>query len=58
MGSYYRFVMNTNNSKVISNFIRNICSKRDEEQQKQAELNFLRYINLAEKINNRKKLLD
>lgn len=45
--------MKTNEEKHITNFIRNICKNKSREEQKQAELNFLRFIKLAEKINNR-----
>lgn len=46
-------VMKTTNEKHITHFIKNICGNKTKEEQKQAELNFLRFIKLAEKINNR-----
>lgn len=46
-------VMKTSNEKHITHFIRSICGNKTKEEQKQAELNFLRFIKLAEKINNR-----
>ena len=45
--------MKTNNEKHITHFIKSICKNKTREEQKQAELNFLRFIKLAEKINNR-----
>ena len=41
--------MNTNKEKHITS----ICGNLSIEEQKQAELNFLRYINLAERISQR-----
>lgn len=45
--------MKTNNEKHITNFIQGICKGKTKEEQKQAELNFLRFITLAERIANR-----
>jgi len=45
--------MKTNNEKHITHFIKSICGNKTNEAQKQAELNFLRFIKLAEKINTR-----
>jgi hypothetical protein len=46
-------VMKTSNEKHITHFIRSICGNKTKGEQKQAELNFLRFITLAEKINDR-----
>lgn len=53
MGSYYGFIMSTKNEKSISNFIRTICFKKSEEELNQAESNFMRYIELVERISDR-----
>jgi len=45
--------MKTQQEQHLTNFIKNICKCRTKEEQKQAELNFLRFIKLAEKINDR-----
>tara|TARA_R110002051_G_scaffold2660_1_gene14277 strand:+ start:23008 stop:23187 length:180 start_codon:yes stop_codon:yes gene_type:complete len=45
--------MNTNKEKHITTLIKSICGNLSIEEQKQAELNFLRYINLAERISQR-----
>jgi hypothetical protein len=45
--------MKTQQQKHLTNFIKIICKCKTNEEQKQAELNFLRYIKLAEKINER-----
>lgn len=39
--------------KHLHQFINSICKCRNKEEQKQAELNFLRFIKLAEKIHER-----
>ncbi len=45
--------MKTNNEKYITNFIRGICLKKSEEELNQAESNFMRYIELVERITDR-----
>lgn len=45
--------MKTTQEQHLANFIRSICKSKTREEQKQAELNFLRFIKLAEKINER-----
>lgn len=50
---YYCFIMNTEKEKHITNFIRSICLNKSEEELNQAESNFIRYIELVEKIANR-----
>lgn len=45
--------MKTEHNNRISHFIRTICKDRPQEELRQAELNFLRFIKLAEKISNR-----
>jgi len=39
--------------KFITKFIRKICVGKSKEEMKQAEANYLRFIRLAERVNNR-----
>lgn len=45
--------MKNREQKHITKFIRSVCKGKDEEEIRQAELNYLRFINLAERINKR-----
>ncbi len=45
--------MTTKQEQHLTNLIQSICKCKTKEEQKQAELNFLRLIKLAEKINER-----
>lgn len=52
-GDYNLPVMKSNNEQHISHFIQGVCKGKSKEEQRQAELNFLRFIRLAERVNNR-----
>ena len=45
--------MNTKKEKYISKFIRSVCKDKSEEEYRQAELNYLRFLDLAERVNDR-----
>ena len=45
--------MNTYKHKHISHFIKSICKGKTKEELQQAELNYLRFLKLAERISNR-----
>lgn len=45
--------MKDREQKVITQFIRKVCAGKSEEELKQAEANYLRFIRLAERVNNR-----
>lgn len=45
--------MNEIEQKFITKFIRKVCVGKSEEEMKQAEANYLRFIRLAERVNNR-----
>lgn len=46
---------NINETK-ITKFIRDVCTDKTEAEIKQAEANFIRFIRLAEKVNERIQL--
>ena len=39
--------------KILSKFIRMVCKGKSEEELEQAEANYLRFIQLAERVNRR-----
>ena len=43
----------TNQQKHITHFIKSICKGKTKEELQQAELNYLRFIKLAERVSNR-----
>ncbi|MFV0571722.1 MAG: hypothetical protein ACK5M1_04715 [Xanthomarina gelatinilytica] len=45
--------MSTEHNTHISRFIRRICKDKSSDEIHQAELNFLRFLNLAERISTR-----
>lgn len=46
-------VMNKTEQNVLSKFISMVCIGKSEEELKQAKANFIRFIKLAERVNNR-----
>ena len=45
--------MKINQEKQISHFMRGICKNKSTQELRQAELNYLRFLKLAEKISSR-----
>ena len=45
--------MKTYQEKHISRFIRSICKGKSKDELRQAQINYLRFLSLAERISNR-----